>query len=95
MLKLHQNELKEALYNALPIIFGGEEKDIDIYFEKLALRIQGWTQMFMVREGQQLWKPSIRVLKAQARGEEAKTMIDSGSLRQSIIAFYSKDGSSD
>lgn len=95
VLKLHKSELKEALYGALPIIFGGEEKDIDLYFEKLALRIQGWTQMFMVREGQQLWKPSIRVLKAQARGEEAKTMIDTGSLRQSIIAFYSKDGSSD
>lgn len=95
VLKLHQKELKDALYAAIPIIMGGEEVDVDVYFENLALRIQGWTQMFMVKEGQQLWKPSIRVLKAQAQGKKAKTLIDSGSLRQSIIAFYSKDGSSD
>lgn len=95
VLKLHQKELKDALYESIPIIMGGDDAAVDVYFEKLALRIQGWTQMFMVREGQQMWKPSIRVLKAQAQGKEAKTMIDSGSLRQSIIAFYSKDGSSD
>lgn len=92
VLKLHQKELKDALYAAIPIIMGGEEADVDVYFEKLALRIQGWTQMFMVKEGQQLWKPSIRVLKAQAQGKEAKTMIDTGSLRQSIICYFSKDG---
>lgn len=95
VLKLHQVELKQALYESLPIVFGGSERDIDIYFEKLALRIQGWTQMFMVHEGQKIWKPSIRVLRAHAKGKEAKTMIDTGSLRQSIIAFYSKDGSPD
>lgn len=93
VLKLHQVELKQALYDSLPIVFGGEESEIDAYFEKLALKIQGWTQMFMVREGQEIWKPSVRVLRAQAKGKQAKTMIDTGSLRQSIIAFYSKDGS--
>lgn len=92
VLKLHQKELKDALYAAIPIIMSGEEADVDVYFEKLALRIQGWTQMFMVKEGQQLWKPSIRVLKAQAQGKEAKTLIDTGSLRQSIICYFSKDG---
>lgn len=95
VLKLHRKELSEALYASLPIIFGGTEAEVDLYFEKLALRIQGWTQMFFIREGQELWKPSIRVLRAQAKGKEAKTLIDTGSLRQSIIAFYSKDGSSD
>ena len=92
VLKLHQAELKDALYAALPIVFGGTESEIDKYFETLALKIQGWTQMYFVREGQQVWKPSIRVLRAQARGQEAKTLIDTGSLRQSIIAYYSKDG---
>lgn len=92
VLKLHQVELKDALYNSIPIVMTGSEDEIDVYFERLALKIQGWTQMFMVREGQQLWKPSIRVLRAQAKGKQAKTMIDTGSLRQSIIAFYSKDG---
>lgn len=93
VIKLHAAELKQALYGALPLIFAGDEKATDLYFEKLALKIQGWTQMFMLNEGQKIWKPSIRVLRAQARGEKAKTMIDTGSLRQSIIAFYSKDGS--
>lgn len=92
VLKLHAQELNDALYGALPIIMGGTEQEVDQYFEKLALRIQGWTQMFFVREGQQLWKPSLRVLRAQAKGKSAKTLIDTGSLRQSIIAFYSKDG---
>lgn len=92
VLKLHQQELKDALYGSLPLVFGGDEKAVDLYFEKLALKIQGWTQMFMVNEGQKIWKPSIRVLRAQAKGKTAKTMIDTGSLRQSIIAFYSKDG---
>lgn len=94
-LKLHKKELLDALYKSIPLVLGGEEKEVDAYFEKLALRIQGWVQMFMLKEGQLLWKPSIRVLKAQARGEEAKTLIDTGSLRQSIIAFYSKDGRDD
>lgn len=94
-LKLHQQELNEALYRSLPVIFGGTEAEVDKYFETLALKIQGWVQMFMLKEGQQLWEPSIRVLKARAKGKEAKTMIDTGSLRQSIIAFYSKDGSKD
>ena len=92
VLKLHELELKDALYGALPLIFGGTESDVDKYFEKLALKIQGWTQLYMVREGQKVWKPSIRVLRARAKGKEAKTMIDTGSLRQSIIAYYSKDG---
>lgn len=91
-LKLHKKELHDALYASLPIVFGGSEQEIDAYFEKLALKIQGWVQMFMVREGQEIWKPSIRVLRAEAQGKVAKTMIDTGSLRQSIIAFYSKDG---
>lgn len=91
-LKLHQKELKDRLYGALPYILSGDEEGTDIYFERLALEIQGWVQMFMVKEGQLLWEPSIRVLRARAKGEEANTMIDTGSLRQSIIAFYSKDG---
>lgn len=92
VLKLHQAELKEALYAALPLVFGGTEAEVDKYFETLALKIQGWTQLYFVREGQEVWKPSIRVLRARARGQEAKTLIDTGSLRQSIIAYYSKDG---
>lgn len=91
-LRLHADELREALYGVLPLVLGGTDEEVDAYFEKLALRIQGWVQMFFVREGQQLWKPSLRVLRAQAKGKEAKTLIDTGSLRQSIIAFYSKDG---
>lgn len=92
VLKLHAKELNEALYMSIPIVLGGTEQEVDQYFEKLALRIQGWTQMFFVREGQDLWKPSIRVLKAQAKGKTAKTLIDTGSLRQSVIAYYSKNG---
>lgn len=93
VLKLHANELNDALYESLPIIFNGNQDEIDVYFEKLALRIQAWAQMYFVREGQLAWEPSLRVIRAHARGEEAKTLIDTGSLRQSIIAFYSKNGS--
>lgn len=92
VLKLHAKELDEALHKALPIVLGGSDSEISLYFEKLALRIQGWTQMFFVKEGQDLWEPSIRVLRAQAKGKTAKTLIDTGSLRQSIIAYYSKNG---
>ena len=94
-LKLHKRELKDALYKSIPIVLSGDDSEIDLYFEKLALKIQGWVQMFMLKEGQDIWKPSIRVLREWAKGNEAKTLIDTGSLRQSIIAFYSKDGSSD
>lgn len=92
VLKLHEKDLNNELYGALPIIFGGTESEIDTYFEKLALKIQGWTQMFFLHEGQQIWQPSIRVLRAHAKGKKANTLIDTGSLRQSIVAFYSKDG---
>lgn len=91
-LKVHQKELSEALEKAVPLVLSGDKSAVDVYFEKLALKIQGWVQMYMLREGQKVWKPSIRVLRAEAKGETAKTMIDTGSLRQSIIAFYSPTG---
>lgn len=92
VIKLHREELREAILGALPLITHGNEAEVDKYFEKLALRIQGWTQMFFVREGQELWEPSMRVLRAWKKGKKAKTLIDTGSLRQSIICYYSKDG---
>jgi len=94
VIKLHAKELNEALYRSLPVVFGGTDDEIDKYFEALALKIQGWAQMFFVREGQQLWIPSQRVLRAEKKGKKANTLIDTSSLRQSIIAFYSKDGES-
>lgn len=92
VLRLHAKELNEALYGALPLVYGGTDKELNLYFEQLALRIQGWAQMFFIKEGQQLWTPSLRVLRAEKKGKTAKTLIDTGSLRQSIIAYYSKNG---
>ena len=94
-LKMHHKELNEALLQAIPIVMSGTDADVDEYFEKLALRIQGWVQMFMLREGQKIWEPSLRVLREEKKGNIAKTMIDTGSLRQSIIAFYSRSGKPD
>lgn len=94
VIRLHEKDLNEALYRALPIVFGGTDKEVDEYFEKLALKIQGWAQMFFLKEGQQLWEPSKRVLREMKKGNRANTLIDTGALRQSIIAFYSKDGES-
>lgn len=94
-IKQHQRELNEALQKAIPIVLSGVDDEIDRYFETLALKIQGWVQMYMLREGQERWEPSLRVLRAKVRGEQAKTLIDTGSLRQSIIAFYSKSGNPD
>lgn len=94
-IKFHKKELQEALEKAVPIVLGGDEIEIDKYFETLALKIQGWVQMYMLREGQQRWEPSLRVLRERIKGKDAKTMIDTGSLRQSIIAFYSKNGKAD
>lgn len=95
VLRIHRKEIKEAIEKSIPIVLGGDDSEIDTYFEKLALRIQGWVQMYMLREGQEVWKPSLRVLRARKKGKEAKTMIDTGSLRQSIVAFYSKTGKAD
>ena len=69
VIKLHAKELNEAIYRSLPVVFGGTDDEIDKYFEALALKIQGWAQMFFVREGQQLWIPSQRVLRAEKKGK--------------------------
>lgn len=91
-LKLHRRELTDAINGAIRLVVAGTEDEVDKYFETLALRIQSWVQLFFVREGQAIWSPSQRVLRERRKGRVAKTLIDTGSLRGSMVCYYSKSG---
>lgn len=104
VLKKYENQILESLQQVIEALLDNNESKADMLMEKLALRVQNWCKQFFT-DSDNNWQPNSPItiyggwmrnkvtgkpIYIKGKGSD-KPLIDTGALRQSISAFFSKD----
>lgn len=104
VLKKYNAQIQKHLDLVIQAILAGEKDVADNLMEKLALRVQNWCKLFFTDEDNN-WQPNSPItiyggwmrnkvsgkpIYIKGKGSD-KPLIDTGSLRSSVSAFFSED----
>lgn len=104
VIKKYRAQIDKMMEQIIQAILVGEEQVADNLMEKLAMRVQNWCKKFFT-DPDNNWEPNAPItihggwmrnkvtgkpIYIKGKGSD-KPLIDTGALRQSITAFFSKD----
>ena len=100
----HSEELSKELQKIIEAIFSNDEAKADMLMQRLAIRVENWCKQFFV-DPDNGWAPNAPItihggwMRNKVSGKPVyikgkgsdRPLIDTGSLRSSIKAFFSKE----
>ena len=104
VIEKNSEQISKALSQIVEAIIDGDEEKADLLMQKLALRVENWCKKFFT-DPDNNWAPNAPItinggwMRNKVSGKPVyikgkgsdRPLIDTGSLRQSIKAFFSKE----